>query len=146
MKYLFFLFLSFLSFAQQTSKVDFKTAKGNIAIDVNQKKVFGTVSYVFDVKESIDTIKIDAQKMTFSDVKINKKAVQFSNSRKTLNLFEGFKKGKNTVTFYYEAFPKQTMYFVGTVIPNEVSGQVWTQGQGKYTSHWFPCFDDVMKK
>jgi aminopeptidase N len=139
MRILFFFFLSFISFAQQTSKVDFKTAKGNIAVDVNQKKVFGTVSYVFDVKESIDTIKIDAQKMTFSDVKINKKVVNFSNSGKTLNLFEGFKKGKNTVTFYYEAFPKQTMYFVDT-------RQVWTQGQGKYTSHWFPSFDDVNEK
>lgn len=139
MRILFFLFLSFISFAQQTTKVDFKTAKGNISVDVNQKKVFGTVSYVFEVKESIDTIKIDAQKMTFSDVKINKKSVKFSNSGKTLNLFEGFKKGKNTLTFYYEAFPKQTMYFVDT-------RQVWTQGQGKYTSHWFPSFDDVNEK
>lgn len=139
MRILFFLLISFLSFAQQTSKVDFKTAKGNIAIDVNQKKVFGTVSYVFEVKESIDTIKIDAQKMTFSDVKINKKVVKFSSSGKTLNLFEGFKKGKNILTFYYEAFPKQTMYFVNT-------RQVWTQGQGKYTSYWFPSFDDVNEK
>lgn len=139
MRILFFLFLSFLSFAQQTTKVDFKTAKGNISINVNQKKVFGTVSYVFEVKETIDTIKIDAQKMTFSDVKINKKSVKFSNSGKTLNLFEGFKKGKNTLTFYYEAFPKQTMYFVD-------KRQVWTQGQGKYTSHWFPSFDDVNEK
>ena len=162
MRYIFF-FLSFISFAQQTTKVDFKTAKGNISVDVNQKKVFGIVSYVFEVKESIDTIKIDAQKMTFSDVKINKKSVKFSNSGKTLNLFEGFKKGKNTLTFYYEAFPKQTMYFVGHFdcaqcdkrdIGSEVSlraqsrssGQVWTQGQGKYTSHWFPSFDDVNEK
>ncbi|MNF53001.1 Aminopeptidase N [compost metagenome] len=24
--------------------------------------------------------------------------------------------------------------------------QIWTQGQGKYTSHWFPSFDDVNEK
>jgi aminopeptidase N len=139
MRLLFFLFLSFISFAQQTSKVDFKTAKGNISVDVNQKKVFGTVTYVFELKQNIDTIKIDAQKMSFSEVKINKKSVRFSNSGKTLNLFEGFKKGKNTLTFTYEAFPKQTMYFIE-------NRQVWTQGQGKYTSHWFPSFDDVNEK
>ncbi len=139
MRILFFFFFSFISFAQQTSKVDFKTSKGNISVDVNQKKVFGTVSYVFEVKESIDTIKIDAQKMTFSDVKINNKTVKFFNSGKTLNLFEGFKKGKNILTFYYEAFPRQTMYFID-------KRQVWTQGQGKYTSHWFPSFDDVNEK
>jgi aminopeptidase N len=139
MRLLFFLLFTFFSFAQQNTKVDFKSAKGNITVDINQKKVFGTVSYVFDVKESIDTIKIDAQKMIFAEVKINKKPVKFSTSDKRLNLFEGFKKGKNTVTFYYEAFPKQTMYFVD-------KRQVWTQGQGKYTSHWFPSFDDVNEK
>ncbi len=139
MRILFFFFFSFISFAQQTSKVDFETSKGNISVDVNQKKVLGTVSYVFEVKESIDTIKIDAQKMTFSDVKINNKTVKFFNSGKTLNLFEGFKKGKNILTFYYEAFPRQTMYFID-------KRQVWTQGQGKYTSHWFPSFDDVNEK
>jgi aminopeptidase N len=24
--------------------------------------------------------------------------------------------------------------------------QIWTQGQGKYTSNWFPSFDDVNEK
>ena len=156
MRNLIFLFLSFFSFAQQTSKVDFKTATGNITINPIERKVFGSVRYVFEVKQDIDTIKIDAQKMTFSEVKINNKEVNFSNSGKTLNLFEGFSKGKNTLTFTYEAKPKQTLYFTGhfdcaqydksNVIPSAVEGQVWTQGQGKYTSHWFPSFDDVNEK
>jgi aminopeptidase N len=33
------------------------------------------------------------------------------------------------------------MYFVGSESNDNV--QIWTQGQGKYTSHWFPSFDDV---
>ena len=94
MRNLIFLFLSFFSFAQQTSKVDFKTATGNITINPIERKVFGSVRYVFEVKQDIDTIKIDAQKMTFSEVKINNKEVNFSNSGKTLNLFEGFSKGE----------------------------------------------------
>ena len=142
MRLLVFLLLSTFSFAQQIQKVDFKTAKGNIVINPKEKKVFGSVRYVFTVKETIDTIKIDAVKMNFTSVKINKKEVKFTNSGKTLNLFEGFKKGKNTVTFDYEAFPKQTMYFTGV----EDNMQIWTQGQGKYTSHWFPSFDDVNEK
>jgi aminopeptidase N len=24
--------------------------------------------------------------------------------------------------------------------------QIWTQGQGRYTSNWFPSFDDVNEK
>jgi aminopeptidase N len=31
------------------------------------------------------------------------------------------------------------MYFV----QNQMTMFKWTQGQGKYTSHWFPSFDDV---
>jgi aminopeptidase N len=36
------------------------------------------------------------------------------------------------------------MYFVGSEATNNL--QIWTQGQGKYTSHWFPSFDDVNEK
>ena len=57
-------------------------------------------------------------------------------------MFEGFKKGKNKVSFEYSATPKQTMYFTGVA----EGKQIWTQGQGKYTSHWFPSFDDVNEK
>lgn len=140
MKYLLLLF-SFFSWSQQISKVDFKKASANITVWGLERKVTGNVTYEFDVKESIDTIKIDGQKMTFTEVKINSQPVQFINSGKSLNLFEGFKKGKNKVSFTYVAYPKQTMYFIGVL-----GRQVWTQGQGKYTSYWFPSFDDVNEK
>jgi len=59
-----------------------------------------------------------------------------------LKLFQGFKKGKNRLVFSYKATPKQALYFFG-----ENDGlQIWTQGQGKYTSHWLPSFDDVNEK
>lgn len=145
MKYCFLLFISFITFAQQTQKVDFKTGFGNIAINPIEKKVSGSVRYIFEIKKTIDTIKIDAQKMTITNVKINNKIVKFINTGKTLNLFDGFSLGKNRLTFNYEVFPKQTMYFNGFNTSTS-AGQVWTQGQGKYTSHWFPSFDDVNEK
>ncbi|RYG08309.1 MAG: hypothetical protein EOO07_25855 [Chitinophagaceae bacterium] len=77
-----------------------------------------------------------------TEVRINDKVCNFKNSTKELLLFEGFKKGKNTVRFEYIATPKQTMYFVG----EGENLQIWTQGQGKYTSHWFPSFDDMNEK
>jgi len=147
MRQLFFLLFTVFTFAQQTQKVDFKTVTGNITINPIERKVFGTVRYVLEVKEAIDTIRIDGQKMTFSEVKMNNKAVNFSNNGKTLSLFEGFQKGKNTLTFSYEAKPKQTLYFTGDFTNKIIANQqVWTQGQGKYTSHWFPSFDDVNEK
>ena len=57
-------------------------------------------------------------------------------------MFEGFSIGTNTLTFNYSAQPKQTLYFIG----EGDDLQIWTQGQGKYTSHWLPSFDDVNEK
>jgi aminopeptidase N len=137
MKYLF-LFISSFAFAQQTQYVDFKSVLGKIAIIPKEKSISGDVDYHFEVLKSIDTIKIDAQNMTVSNLKLNGNEVQFLNTGKQLQLIYPFSKGKNQLTFHYSAVPKQTLYFV--------DDQIWTQGQGKYTSHWFPSFDDVNEK
>ena len=151
MKLLLALLFTSFSFAQQIQKVDFKSVLGKIFINPLEKTVSGTVTYDFAVNQSVDTLKIDAQKMNFSHVKINGREVRFVNSGKSLNLFEGFIKGENQLVFDYVASPKQAMYFVGDfnlTTDNQpvYRGQVWTQGQGKYTSHWFPSFDDTNEK
>lgn len=143
MKYIF-LFLSTFTFAQQTQSVDFKTVKGHIAINSSNKSINGDVTYTFEVLKPIDTVKIDAQNMTFIGVELKGKKIPFTTNGKELLLIYPFEKGKNSVQFSYEAKPKQTMYFVGSEATNNL--QIWTQGQGKYTSHWFPSFDDVNEK
>lgn len=143
MKYLFF-FISTFTFAQQTQFVDFKSVLGKIAINPIEKTVSGDVDYDFDVLKSIDTIKIDAQNMEFSNLKLNGILINYRNTQKQLQIIFPFKKGKNNLTFQYSAKPKQTMYFVGSEENDNV--EIWTQGQGKYTSHWFPSFDDVNEK
>lgn len=144
MKYLFFLFLSTLAFAQQTKKADFKTANAYLSFDVPNKKVMGKMVYTFEVLDKkIDTIYIDARNMKFTGVSVNgKKKTGWVASANALKLYKGFKKGKNKVEFHYEAQPKQTLYFV----KDGDRDQIWTQGQGKYTSHWLPSFDDVNEK
>ena len=141
MKYLILL-LSVFSFAQQTKFVDFKSVLGKIEINPIEKSVSGEVTYYFEVTSAIDTIKIDAQNMTFTNLKINNSIVNYKNSGKKIALFEGYKIGKNTLTFNYLVKPKQAIYFVGV----DENLQIWTQGQGKYTSNWFPSFDDVNEK
>jgi aminopeptidase N len=79
--------------------------------------------------------------MEFSDLKLDGKPD--INTQKQLQIIFPFKRKKN-LTFHYLAKPKQTMYFVGSESNDNV--QIWTQGQGKYTSHWFPSFDDVNEK
>lgn len=138
------LFFISVSFAQQTDKVDFIKCDALVAPNHSEKSISGTITYEFKVKKAIDNIKIDAINMEFSEVAINGKSVKFKNSGKTLDLFEGFKKGKNKLTFRYSAKPKQTLYFTGDF--SNGTGQIWTQGQGRYTSHWLPSFDDVNEK
>lgn len=139
--------------AQQNPKVDFKTIHAQIEINPVKRNVTGICNYTFEVHDkSIDTIRIDAQKMEFANLKINGAKANFKASAKELLLYEGFKKGKNTLTFTYEAFPTQTMYFVNwdfakeNTKPEDLNGQIWTQGQGKFTSHWLPSFDDTNEK
>ena len=73
MRYFIFLFISTLSIAQQTQKVDFISMKASFTPNEIDKSISGFVTYKFLVLKQIDTIKIDAQKMEFSSVLINKK-------------------------------------------------------------------------
>jgi aminopeptidase N len=106
------------------------------------KSIEGLITYRFKVLKDIDSIRIDAKNMTINNVLINAKSVNFKNNSKELILFQGFKKGMNTLAFGYNAIPKQTLYFIG----KDDNLQMWTQGQGRYTSHWLPSFDDVNEK
>ncbi|MFE3869195.1 M1 family metallopeptidase [Flavobacterium sp. LS2P90] len=143
MKYIFLL-LTAITFAQQTKSVDFKSVRGQITINPQDKSVKGAVSYWFDVLLPVDTIKIDAQNMNFTDVELNQKEIQFTTDGKQIVLISSFKKGTNNISFNYVAKPKQAMYFVGSEANDNV--QIWTQGQGKNTSNWLPSFDDVKEK
>lgn len=146
MRLLIFLLFTTFTFAQQIRKVDFKTAQGTITIDPIEKKVFGSVKYILEAKQNVDTLKIDAQNMAFNTVEMDGKGAVSSNNKSQLLVIGKYKKGKHTLTFNYEAYPKQTMYFNGDFSAPVSNQQVWTQGQGKFTSHWFPSFDDVNEK
>jgi aminopeptidase N len=142
MKYIF-LFITTFVFSQQTQFVDFKSANGHLKLNASEKSVFGTVDYQFDVLKPIDTIKLDAKNMEFTKVQLDNKDVHFINTGKELQIISHFQKGENHLTFEYSVKPKQALYFVN-MENSEV--QIWTQGQGRYTSNWFPSFDDVNEK
>ncbi|MEY2692169.1 MAG: hypothetical protein RIT03_559 [Bacteroidota bacterium] len=146
------LFVFSVAFAQNPRAVDFTSCQAKLEINPVKRNVTGEVSYRFTVKSAVDSIRIDAQKMEFSQVLLNGKPVPFKNNNKQFILYQGYQLGENTLQLHYEAFPTQTMYFVNwdfspTVqTPEQVQGQIWTQGQGKYTSHWLPSFDDPNEK
>ena len=143
MKFFFFFICSF-ALAQQTRFVDFKSVSGELKLNPTEKSISGKVHFYLDVLKPIDTIAIDAQNMNFAAVKLNNNVVSFINTGKQIKFIYPFVKGKNEIILEYNTIPKQALYFVGSQKSKDL--QIWTQGQGRYTSNWFPSFDDVNEK
>ncbi len=150
MKGLFLLtlfLLPYLGLSQSQQNVDFLKSQISLKIAADSKRIDGNVTYSFKVHRKIDSIFIDAQKMQLSRVLLNGKKIKFSYDQKKLGIHKKMKPGKSyEITVVYSCKPKQAVYFLGwedTILNNE---QIWTQGQGKYSSHWVPSFDDMNEK
>ena len=136
------LLLTIQSFAQNNPKVDFTTANATINFNISEHLIIGEVTYKFQVNEAVDTIKIDAKNMMIQGLKLNGQAPKYHYNQKQIALSQGYVNGENSITIQYKANPKQALYYVGS----GTDLQIWTQGQGKYTSHWLPSFDDYNEK
>lgn len=134
--------------AQDASAVDFTHLEAVVTIDPSKEAVSGEVLYSFDILKTTDSIFIDAQKMNFSEVFMNGSEVAFGSNENKFWITGSFSPAKDQqLRLKYAATPKQAMYFIRQSARNEPHDyQVWTQGQGKYTSHWLPSFDDPTEK
>jgi len=126
------------STAQQSDVVDFLRVQATITPDAITKSLRGEVSYEFHMLQDADSVFLDAHQMSVS----NFDGIQKVKARADKIWFvDTFKKDETyAVSFSYEVKPKQTFYFM---VNNE---EMWTQGQGKYTSHWLPSLDDTNDK
>lgn len=141
----FFLFFVGLTYAQQVENVDFTHVKSGLSFNVDSSKVYGLAEYNFKILKAVDSVYLDALAMGFDDVLLNDKKTNFKNDGEKLIVYSEFKADEiYHLSFKYEAKPKQALYFVGW--ENEAPNQIWTQGQGKYTSHWLPSLDDTNDK
>jgi len=138
---------SFAVNAQHQDKVDFLKGTAIVKANANEKTVEGNITYTLAIRNDVDSVFLDAKNMEFEEVLLNRKKVNFNTSATHLTILNSFQKGTiDTLQLNFKATPKQTVYFVGyddEVLGNE---QIWTQGQGKYTSHWLPSFDDMEEK
>ena len=134
-------------YSQHQDKVDFTKANASIQVNPEAREVIGEVAYDFQVLGKVDSVFLDARNIEFSSIRLNNKKVRFNNNGHAISIYKKFKKGKTyAFTLEYKTKPKQTLYFIGWEDPLACSGQVWTQGQGKYTSYWLPSFDDMEEK
>ncbi|MFC0605008.1 M1 family metallopeptidase [Winogradskyella pulchriflava] len=143
----FCLFIVNFCFAQQADFVDFKRVESLIVF--NQLAVDSTTYNSYDVSFKIlkatDSIYLDAVNMEFKHVALNNSAAKFKNDGKKLIIYNDFQKDEeHKLSFIFFNAPKKAMYFLGW--ENDGRKQIWTQGQGKYTSNWLPSIDDVNDK
>ncbi len=132
------------AFAQQTDFVNFISSSVALKVDVDTKTVRGEVHYEFQVDQAIDSVFIDAKNMEFDKVLLDGKAVKTHYDTEKLWLISDFLPNTtHQLLLDYEVVPQKAVYFVKDHKGND---QIWTQGQGKYTSNWLPSFDDVNEK
>ncbi|PNQ72633.1 aminopeptidase [Hanstruepera neustonica] len=149
---LLLLFFFELSLAQQTDYVDFKHCKALVKLDTVEKSVEGTVRFQFDILKRVDSIYIDAKNMQITKPLVlmtlpskQLDTIDYVNDKDKIWIKNSFLKGKPyELILSYKTVPKKALYFVGW--DNEAPNQIWTQGQGKYTSNWLPSFDDMNEK
>jgi len=124
----------------QTAVVDVLRIDAIVGLDIEDASVFGELKVDFRMLQDATQVALDAKNM---EVLSTTEAFEIE-ATPTHIVFKGdFKAGEEyTATFDYMATPKQALYFVD----NEGQPQVWTQGQGKYTSHWLPSLDDMNDK
>ncbi|WP_350291963.1 M1 family metallopeptidase [uncultured Croceitalea sp.] len=144
-QFTFLIFFTSALFAQEQAAVDFTKISMEITPIFDSKEIWGSGTYDFELKGKTDSIFIDAVNMTFLYVSLDRKQIEYSNSGSNLAFKAPEKLGNHELFIRYVAKPKQTVYFIKR--KSDVgSQQIWTQGQGKYTSRWLPSFDDMTEK
>lgn len=140
--FLFFL-MATICFAQQSVSVDFKHAQVSVFPNAHSATIDAQATYTFKVKKQVDSVYLDAKNMGFQTVLLDHGEVAYSNDSKHLIIKKQFKAGDtHTLFVHYQTQPKKAFYFV----QKDGHVQIWTQGQGKYTSNWLPSLDDTNDK
>jgi len=129
--------------------IDFTKISTKLEFDVLNKTVNGSIKAVFITKKNSKKAYLDAQKFD-TVTSLDSLKVIYTNNK--IWLHGNFIKG-NTYTYHfkYKTQPKKALYFWGwdqknidASIPNHK--QIWSQGQGKYTSYWLPSIDNMNDK
>ncbi|AGC75396.1 aminopeptidase N [Nonlabens dokdonensis] len=152
MKWTFFiaLIVSALGFSQNTTSqlefVDFKKASAAIQLDAFSNEVSGEVIFELDVLKNTNSVFLDAKNLVNYKATINGKEVKTIYDGEKLVVESRFRESETKkIKISFTSFPSKAMYHIDEDNDRKWE-QVWTQGQGKYTSNWLPSIDDMNDK
>lgn len=129
--------------------IDIELLKSELHFNTTFKEVSGKVTVVFKALENVNRAYLDAQK--FTEI-TSTDTLKISYKDNKIWLIGDFIKNETyTYNFNYKTKPKKALYFWGwdeknidTTAVNRK--QIWSQGQGKYTSYWLPSIDNMNDK
>lgn len=114
------------------------SVQAELSFKPEENIVMGSADYYFYAKQSLDSLFLNVPQ----SMQVDLKDTPHRHTDQQLWVFEKVPLGKTfKLSLSYENKPRQALYFIGwndESIPN----QIWTQGQGKDTSHWLPCIDN----
>lgn len=134
-------------YGQPQPAVDFLHGQIDLKIYPKKKTIEGKVGYLLITNQKTNEISIDARNMRIEQVRLDGRNVKYSYNDTLLILKKKLKTDREyRVEISYSCSPKQAVYFLGWNDSIPGNEQIWTQGQGKYSSHWVPSFDDMNEK
>ena len=142
-------------FGQQTESVDFISIEAEIGFKPYQEEVHLSVKYKFKILKDVDSVYLNASNVyhfEIHDKSFKSEEIYKNNLLIFKNPIEGFKADTSyEFTLIWFAYPKKALYFIDwnnekIESLSKIDNQIWTQGQGKYTSNWLPSIDDMNDK
>ena len=126
----------------QTEAIDFQKVSAIIDLKPFDNVVGGTGTYTFKVLKDVDSVYLDAQHFKHFEVRFQEKITTDGDGTHII-LKHPFKAGEtHSMKIGWTVQPKKAFYKV----KRGDHYQLWTQGQGKYTSNWMPSLDDMNDK
>ncbi len=127
-------------------QLDFQKMVLDVAFEPGKGLVKGKVTHFFSpLRKSVDSFFLDAPGITFQEVTLNGKSIDYQTTEKGIALFPDEPLNWETdhkLFMDYQATPRKGIYFIGWNDPKGQSRkQIWTQGQGTDNRHWIPCYD-----
>jgi aminopeptidase N len=144
------LLIALFAHSQNTSSqlelVDFQKAHVSITLDKASNEVQGTVLFDLKILQNTPSIFLDAKNLVAYQAFIDTKKVRVVYDGEKLVVEAPFSANDTIqLKIVFTSYPSKAMYHIDAD-KDRLWDQVWTQGQGKYTSNWLPSIDDMNDK
>lgn len=140
------LFIQAQNTPSQLDYIDFLTGNVAMTLVATSNEVRGTVTYEAAILEDTTSIFIDAKNLVNYEVFVNDRKVKSVYDGEKVVVESNYTKGERIkITLDFTNYPSKALYHID--LDNDRNwDQIWTQGQGKYTSNWLPSIDDLNDK